>query len=63
MIKSDSASLPGYATLTSSVTGLLIGGRVIAHHQDGEVTIAFAGSLHRRGKPLSPADRSPLFVS
>lgn len=45
-----------HATLISPMTGKLLGGLVIASHDDGEVTIDFAGSLEIRGKPLSSDD-------
>lgn len=43
------------ATIISSATGAVIGGRVAARHPDGAVTILFAG-IELQGKPLTHED-------
>lgn len=43
------------ASIISSETGAVIGGRISARHPDGKVTILFAG-IELQGKPLTRAD-------
>lgn len=43
------------ATIISSATGAVIGGRVAARHPDGAVTILFAG-IELQGNPLTRED-------
>lgn len=53
---SNSAST---SRIVSDLTGLVIGGKIVRRHADGDVTILFAG-LHKRGKPLSFSDISEI---
>lgn len=41
--------------IISNLTGNLIGGKIAAVHEEGEITILFAG-MHRRGVGLSLDD-------
>lgn len=43
------------ATIISSATGAVIGGRLLARHPSGSVTILFAG-IELEGKPLTHED-------
>lgn len=48
-------NLPKTAQIISPLLGRIIGGLVAERHDDGEVTILFAG-LRKRGRPLSLDD-------
>ena len=46
---------PTVGRIISNLTGELIGGKIAAVHEAGEITILFAG-MHRRGVGLSLDD-------
>lgn len=48
-------ALPRTAQIISPLLGRIIGGLVAERHEDGEVTILFAG-LRKKGRPLSHDD-------